>query len=102
MVSPRTLHVEVLELRRRGKNHIGMHRRVGHELLDDHSKEIVAREASSDQRGVRLRDGRVRVPDHQPVYRRIERGIRQMLTESGHVECACWPAKIWPRRRALV
>ncbi len=85
-VAPRDAEVEVFELGGRRQDDVGVARRVGQELLDDHREEVVPFESGDHLVLVGTDDRRVRVVDEQQIDRRVEGRVRQHLAERGHVE----------------
>ena len=88
VVPPRPDDVEVLELRRRGEDHVRVARGVGHELLAHDREEVVAAQPREHALLIRRDRGGVRVPDDQRGDRRLHRRIRQRLADARHVERA--------------
>ena len=87
-MAPGEQHVAVLELRGGRQHHVGAGGGVGHELLEHHHEEVVAAQAFEHALLVGGDRGRVRVPAHERLHRRVELGIGERLAELGHVDRA--------------
>ena len=86
VMAPREERVEVLELRRRRQDHVGVPGGVGHELLDHEREQVLAAQAG--QHALLLgRDlGRVRRPDDERCDRRLEVRVGERVAELRHVD----------------
>ena len=87
-MAPRPDDVEVLELRRRRQDDVGVRGGVGHELLAHDREQVVAAQAREHPLLIGRDRRRVRVPDDQRRDRRVERRIGERLADARHVERA--------------
>jgi hypothetical protein len=98
-VAVRLVQVLVLELRRRGQQHVGVVGGVGLEVLEDDGEEILAAQAGDDVLAIGGDGAGVGVVDDERLHRRIV-GARQRLAEAGHVDRAgAGRAEVFARER---
>ena len=88
VVAPGEDDVEVLELRGRRQDDVGVARGVGHELLEHDGEQVLAAQPGEHPLLVGGDLGRVRVPDDQRLDRRVELGVGERLAELRHVDRA--------------
>ena len=102
VVSPCADDVEMLELRGRGQDDVGVSRRIGEKVLQHDREQVRAREPLPHARRVGLHDRRVGPPDHDSLDRWRQVRTRQRLAQPREVELArCAGHQVRPRRPAL-
>ena len=85
-LSPRPMHVVVLDLRRGRQDVVGVERGVGQHVLEHHREQVLAAQTLQHQVLVRRDRRRVRVVDDQRTDRRIHRRVGQRAADLDHVD----------------
>ena len=92
----------MLDLHRSRQQDVGVARGVGHEVIDDHGEQVVARQAAAHAGLVRDAGRRVGGQHQQRLHRRIA-AIEQAFPEPGHVQGPGRPGAkvVAPQRRPV-